>query len=217
MRKRIGYAALVLLAIASTAADGQIGRRGRQSEEPGYWVGLSYGYFDGTTIGDGATNTVWEFGYTSQIRATLEKTLQRGVTVGASAGFATPPLVYLNSDLTSPCGGDSCSARADVTQWLAFLRAGGSGVGFHGEYNVEAGVTQFSNFRDRASGEALPPTTAANDFTFGFGGGFAYGFSPMAEAYVGEQLQFVLHPQGDNPQTHAPRFTTFRVGFRMGF
>lgn len=216
MRRCVGCSTLVLLATVSSVAGAQMRRRAQQSAEPGYWVGLSYGYLDGTTIGDGATKTVWDFGYTSQIRASLEKTIQRGVTIGASAGFATAPLVYTNADLTSPCGGEACSARADVTQWLAFLHAGG-GVGFHGEYNVEAGITQFSHFRDRASGATLPPTSATNDFTFGFGGGFGYAFSSMSEAFVGEQFQFVMHPQGDNPQSHAPRFLTFRVGFRVGF
>jgi hypothetical protein len=217
MRRRIGYTAAVLLAAASAAASAQDGRRAQRSAEPGYWVGLSYGYLDGTTIGDGATHTVWEFGYTSQIRATLEKTIQRGVSVGASAGFATSPLTYLNSDLTSPCGGTACSARADITQWLGFLHVGGSGSGFHGGYTIEAGVTQFSHFRDRASGAALPPSSATSDFTFGFGGGLGYGFSQIADVYLAEQLDFVIHPQGDNPQSNAPRFTTFRVGFRMGF
>lgn len=216
MRKRIGYSIPLLLATVSTVAGAQMRRRADQGTEPGYWVGLSYGYLDGTTIGDGATHTVWDFGYTSQIRATLEKTIQRGVTVGASGGFATAPLVYTNADLTSPCGGESCSARADVTQWLGFLHAGG-GTGFHGDYNVEAGITQFSHFRDRASGAALPPSSATSDFTFGFGGGFGYRFSQTSEGYVGEQFQFIMHPQGDNPQSHAPRFLTFRVGFRMGF
>lgn len=216
MRKRIGYSTLVLLASLSSSVGAQIGRRAPQSAEPGYWVGLSYGYLDGTTIGDNATKTVWDFGYTSQIRATFEKTIQRGVTVGASAGFATAPLVYTNADFTSPCGGTACSARADITQWLGFLHGGG-GPAFHGEYNVEAGVTQFSHFRDHASGAALPPAKATNDFTFGFGGGFGYTFTPITEGYISEQFQFVVHPQGDNPQNSAPRFLTFRVGFRMGF
>ena len=215
MRSRIGYMA-VLLATMSSIAGAQIGRRAPQPTGPGYWVGLSYGFVDGTTVDDGATNTVWRFGYTSQIRATFEKTVQRGITIGASAGFATAPLNYVNSDFSSPCGGLSCSARADITQWLAFLHAG-SGLGFHGEYNFEAGITQFSHFRDRQSGVALPPSSSTNDFTFGFGGGFAYGFSTISEAYIAEELQFVFHPQGNNTQENAPRFPTFRAGFRIGF
>lgn len=216
MRRRIGYSALVLLAAMSGAAGAQIGRRGQQrAADPGYWVGLSYGYLDGTTINDGATNSVWRFGYTSQIRATLEKTIQSGVSIGASAGFATTPLVYEGSPDGTTCV-TRCSAKADVTQWLATLRAGGSS-GFHGAYNIEAGVTQFSHFRDRVTGAALPPSSASTDFTFGFGFGFGYNFSPITETYVGEQFQFVLHPQGDNASQTAPRFLTFRVGFRIGF
>ena len=217
MRRRIGYSTLVLLATLSGAAGAQVGRRAPQTAGPAYWVGLSYGFVDGTTIGDGPTKTVWDFGYTTQIRATFEKTIQRGVAIGASAGFSTAPLRYTNADFTSPCGGASCTARADVTQWLAFLHAGGANLGFHGEYNLEAGVTQFSHFRDRASGVTLPPTSTSSDFTFGFGGGLGYRFSQIVDAYVGEEFQFVLHPQGDTPETNAPRFTSFRAGFRMGF
>lgn len=217
MRRRIGYTALVLLATVSGTAAAQIGRRGQQSVGPDYWVGLSYGFVDGTTIADGATQTVWDFSYTSQLRATFEKVLQRSVSAGVSAGFSNPSLRYTNSDFTSPCGGVACSARADVTQWLGFLHVGGTGVGFHGEYNIEAGVTQFSHFRDVTSGVALPPSTTSNDFTFGFGGGLGYTFSPIVNTYVGEEFQYVLHPHGDIQQTNAPRLTTFRVGFRMGF
>lgn len=215
MRKRIGYSTLVVLATMSGVAGAQIGRRGPQSADPGYWVGLSYGYLDGTTINDSRTDATWRFGYSSQLRATLEKTIQRGVSVGLSAGFTTAPLDYDGSSSGVVCS-VRCSAKADITQWLATLRAGGSS-GFHGAYNIEAGVTQFSHFRERSSGAALPPSSASSDFTFGFGGGFGYNFSPISEAYVGEQFQFVLHPQGDNASQSAPRLLTFRVGFRMGF
>ena len=105
--------------------------------DPGYWVGLSYGYVSGTTIADDATATTWQFGYTSQIRATLEKTVQSGFTIGASAGFATAPLTYTDNSFSSACAG-SCAANANVAQYMAFVR-GGSGVGFHGMYSLEAG------------------------------------------------------------------------------
>lgn len=215
MRQRIAVSTLVAVATMSSVAGAQIGRRATRSADPGYWVGLSYGYVDGTNISDDATSSVWRFGYTSQIRATLEKTIQSGVAIGASAGFATAPLDYYGSSSGTVCT-TRCAAKADVTQWLATLRAGGSS-GFHGMYSVEAGVTQFSHFRERATGAALPPSGSTSDFTFGFGGGFGYNFSPITEAYVGEQFQFVLHRQGDNASQSAPRMLTFRVGFRMGF
>src|SRR4051812_47911779 len=96
------FATLVVDAGARHGAGAQIGPRGRQqgsAADPGYWVGLSIGYVDGTTINDGDTGSSWRFGYTAQIRATLEKTLQRGVTVGASAGFSNAPLTYVSGFL----------------------------------------------------------------------------------------------------------------------
>src|ERR1043166_4516574 len=148
----------LLLTFAATDVCAQVGRSSRVSGGPEYWVGLSYGYMDGTTINDGDTNGLWQFGYTSQIRATFEKTLQRGVWGGISAGFANAPLTYTSPALNNPCG-LSCPATADITQYMAFIQ-GGTGVGFHGLYNVEAGFTRFSNFREKSSDTQLPPTDA---------------------------------------------------------
>jgi hypothetical protein len=163
-------------------------------------------------MNDGATNSRWAFGYSSQIRATLEKTIQRGVALGVSAGFATAPMTY--QGFSSSCLG-GCSATGDITQWLAFVHAG-SGLGFHGMYNLEAGITQFGNFRDRATGADLS-SGSSNDFTFGFGGGLGYGFAPNMDMYVGEQWDIILHSQGDETNADAPRQLTFRIGFRVGF
>jgi hypothetical protein len=200
----------VLLA-AAVPIDAQVSRS-RFSTDPKYWVGLSYGYVDGITLNDEESSSRWQFAYTTQLRATIEKTMQRSVTIGASAGFANGRLTYSGSALNTACG-VSCRASADITQYMAFVRGGG-GLGFHGTYSLEAGVTRFSNFRERESGNALPPASAASDFTFGFGGGFEYGFSSTATAYVGQQFDFVLHPQETGS---APRLLTFRAGFRVGF
>ncbi len=196
---------------ATAAAQGPRIPRGGTGE-PGYWVGLSYGYLDGTSMNDDATNSRWAFGYSSQIRATFEKTIQRGVAVGVSAGFATAPMTY--QGFTSACLG-GCAATADITQWLAFVHAG-SGLGFHGMYNLEAGLTQFGNFRDKATGTDLA-SGSSNDFTFGLGGGLGYGVTPITDVYVGEQWDIILHSQGSTTNTDAPRQLTFRIGFRVGF
>src|SRR4051812_49955658 len=82
----------ILLFVAATAAaqGPRIPRGG--TGEPGYWVGLSYGYLDGTSMNDDATNSRWAFGYSSQIRATFEKTIQRGVAGwGWGGGVGAPP------------------------------------------------------------------------------------------------------------------------------
>lgn len=182
--------------------------------DPSYWVGLSWGYVDGVSMSDEATNSTWSFAYTSQIRATLEKTVATGITIGASAGFASSNLSYRDRAANATCT-TACKGRADIAQYMAFVR-GGNGKGFHPVYSLEGGVTRFTNFRDRVSGAALPPA-ATNDFTFGISAGLGYGFSPTSGVYVGEQFDFMLHQQSDEEATSAPRQMTFRVGFRIGF
>jgi hypothetical protein len=182
---------------------------------PDYWVGLSFGLLDGTTIYDGDTGGRWQLGYTSQIRATLEKTLQRGVAAGVSAAFATAPLDYTGSTTNASCS-FTCNARADVTQYMVFIH-GGSGVGFHFIYTLEGGVTQFGNFRVEADDSRLPPTDAKYDFSFGLGGGVGYGLSPTGEIYISAVEDYVLHSQGSNNSSSAPRLGSVRAGFRIGF
>jgi len=212
MFRRWNYLVLVCATVAATS-EAQIGRpRPGFNAGPNYWVGLSLGYVDGMTLRDESTSSTWSFAYTSQLRATIEKTVQRGVTIGAAAGFSNGRLTYQGATL-SECG-ISCPADADITQYMAFVRTGGTGVGFHGTYSLEGGITRFSNFRERSTGNALPPASATNDFTFGFGGGFEYGFSPTMAAYVNQHFDVVLHRQDSGS---APRLLTFSVGGRIGF
>jgi hypothetical protein len=221
LRRIVGSMLFMLVAgpavAGSAVAGAQIGRRPVVSNEPGYWVGLSIGYVDGFTTSDQGTGSTWQIGYTSQLRATLEKTVQRGVSVGVAAGFSTAPLTYSGGAFDVNCPG-SCQAHADVTQYVAFLRAGGSGTGFHYLFNLEGGATSFSNFRETTTDMRLQPTSQSYDMTFGFGGGFEYGFSQSADVYVGELTDIILHKQATGETTQAaPHQTTFRAGFRIGF
>ena len=79
--------AVALLVFAALPALAQFPRSRNGYTGPQYWVGLSYGFVDATTIFDGNTGTEWRFGYAPQIRATFAKTLQRGITAGISAGY----------------------------------------------------------------------------------------------------------------------------------
>lgn len=204
--------------VVAIRSEAQIGRRQTvYAAEPGYWVGLSYGYVSGTTIADGTTSAIWQFGYTSQLRASFEKTVSSGMTLGVSAGFSTAPLTYIPSAASVACPG-SCQANADVSQYMAFFRGGG-GPGLHVLYEIEAGMTEFSKFRTRDSDADLPPNGGKYDFSFGFGGGAGYGFTPTSEVFITQQWDLVLHPQGNvgGTNTNAPRLSTFRGGFRIGF
>jgi hypothetical protein len=205
-----------MLVLFAATAQAQIGRRPVPQADPGYWVGLSLGYVDGTTLSDEATGAVWRFGYTSQIRATFEKTFARGTTVGIAAGFSTAPLTYEPGSSSGACGA-SCRADADINQYTAFVRGGG-GVGLHGLYILEGGLTQFTKFRERPGDIPLDPQNGSTDMTLGFGGGLAYGFSRIADVYFGETLDFIFHRQSAAVvDQQAPRVYTFRGGFRLGF
>jgi len=207
--------AITLLFVAALPLAAQFPRPRTTYTGPQYWVGLSYGFVDATTIFDGNTDTEWRFGYAPQLRATLEKTLQPGITAGISAGYATQPLVYTSSASNPDCG-NSCSAKADVTQYMAFIQ-GGTSLGFHIVYNIEAGFTQYSNFRVESLDTKLPPDNGGYDFSFGLGGGVGYGLSTTSDLYVAEVIDFVMHPQGTSSSTSVPRLPVFRAGFRIGF
>jgi hypothetical protein len=207
--------AITLLFLAAIPLAAQFPRPRTRNAGPDYWVGLSYGFVDATTIFDGNTDTQWRFGYAPQLRATLEKTLQPGITAGIAAGYATQPLVYTSATSNQDCG-TSCSAKADVTQYMAFIQ-GGTSTGFHIVYNIEAGFTQYSNFRVEDLDTKLPPDKGGYDFSFGLGGGVGYGLSPTSDLYVAEVFDFVMHPQGSSSSSSVPRLPVFRAGFRIGF
>jgi len=217
MVRRIAWGALATVVAASAGA--QVGRRGQSSADPGYWVGLSLGYVTGLTTTDNRTNATWAFGYASQLRATLEKTVQPGLSIGVSAGFSNPSLTYDGAGFDPTCPGQ-CSAHADVTQYLAFVHGGfgGYGVGFHGIYSLEGGVTEFTNFRDALTDTQLGSSSASYDFTFGLGGGFGYTLSPTMDLYAEEVGDFILHPQSSQVTSQtAPHTFTLRAGIRVGF
>ena len=204
-----------MLVLFAATAHAQIRRQPQNiNNDPDYWVGVSLGYMEGVTLSDEQTGAIWNFGYSSQIRATLEKSFGRGATVGIAAGFSSVPLTYQGGNFNSGCG--NCRADADINQYTAFVRIGG-GTGFHGLYQIEGGVTQFTNFREQGSGNHLDPTNGTYDGTLGFGGGIAYGLSRTSDIYIAEMLDFVFHRQDAGVQQQAPRFFTFRGGFRFGF
>jgi len=221
MLRRTFGSMLLLVAGLSTTLNAQIGRqRPTSAADPEYWVGLSVGYVDGITTTDDATGATWRFGYTSQLRATIEKTLSQGMTLGVAAGYSSAPLTYSSGNQFASACPNSCLANADITQYLAFVRGGGgpAGTGFRGTFSVEGGVTQFSKFRDRTTKESLPPASGSYDLTLGFGAGFGYRMSRLSELYVDQSYDFVFHKQNEFVTNQSvPRLLTFRGGIRFGF
>ncbi len=212
--------ALVAMLLSAMELNAQQMPRRQVQTEPEYWVGFGYGLQETCAIQDGATNASWQFGYTSQWAASLDKRIGRGTTIGVVMSFASPPLQYSGngSSLASACS-FSCAGNADVTQLLLNLEFSGrafAGTAFHGVTGFDVGATQFSNFRD-ASGTRISPAGGSWDPTFGFRFGFGYYLAPWADMAVTEQLATLIHSQPSNAaQTFPPRISTTRVGLRIG-
>jgi hypothetical protein len=181
-----------------------------------YWVGLTYGLFELGTYTDGKSNTTWNFGYTTSIAATLERALTAGTSVGLEAGFASPRLNYNPVGVFGTCA-VACTAKADVTQFLATGRLGGGFFGFLSSLVVEAGVTQFANFRDATTNTRLTGMGGSWDPTFGTGYELGVSLTPRTQAYFETGLLFVMHDQGNTVTTAPPINSIFKIGVRQGF
>ena len=199
----------------STAVDAQIIRRPPQTLEPPYWVGVSIGLAQASSVHDGTTGSQWQFGTAAQYRATLEKRLQPGVSIGVSAGFATVPLTYTGS--SAGCVG-GCDAKADIMQLHALFHAG-SGMGLHQIVELGLGTTGYSNFRTEFGGTKLAPTSADYDLSFAFGYGFGYGLSAKSALEVVQELGTAIHQRTglSGGESSLPRLYTTRLGVRFGF
>ncbi len=218
MRQRIAWTCVIVGAALATRGDAQIiprAPRGAAQTSP-YWVGLSYGLFELGTYEDGRSNTQWNFGYTTALTATLEKTLAAGAAVGIEATFANPKLNYnpIGTFTTCPTG---CTATADVTQYMATGRIGGGFLGFQSSLVVEAGATQFSNFRDVTTNTRLDGVGGHWDPTFGTGYDFGVVLRPTTDVYIETGLLFVMHDQGNTVTAAPPINYTLKVGVRQGF
>ena len=98
---------------------------------------------------------------------------------------------------------------------MATARIGGGSAAFTSSFLLSAGGVQFANFRDKTTDAKLPGGTW--DPAFGTGYNFGIALSPTTDIYLGSDLLFVLHSQGDQVQQSVPHMFTFKLGFRQGF
>src|SRR5207248_5460817 len=166
---------IILLLCAASSLAAQF-PRGRPSAEPGTWADFGIGISQGFDIDDGSTNSSWQFGTGTQYVVALDRTMEQQSSLGVTATFGKLPLRYFGG----PCG--SCDADANVTQILGHFHYG-SGLGFHQVFELGLGATIFSNFRERASGVQIGPTSDA-DLSFRFSYGFGFGLTPGSELAV---------------------------------
>jgi hypothetical protein len=197
-------------------AGAQVIRRGSLGEAPpAAWVSLGAAVENGWTVNDAGTR--WQFGTTTQYVASIEKAFS-GVSVGVRGSTAKAPLLYTRPPSADISTGPTGSLEADARVSQLFLAAHVAGTrGFHTVLELDAGATLYSEFRSRATGAALPPSTDA-DFTFAFGYGAGYGFSNRFQVEIVQDITQVLHQRtglsaGDDS---GARMTSTRIVGRFG-
>jgi hypothetical protein len=182
----------------------------RRAVAPSAWTSLSVGLLQVQTMYDPDSDSEWDFGNVVQFRATIERDLQRGTSLGLAVAYARAPLTYAGPDCPR------CDAAAGLWQALALFRIGG-GLGLHQVIEIGAGVTGFSSFRRERGGSLAPGTTI--DPTFSIGYGLGYPLSPNTQFILLQEVALMIHERGDRPagdESNMPRTWATRVGIRYG-
>lgn len=202
----------ILLAMPVTAA-AQIIQPRPPVREPSAWTSIGVGLMQSNVITDWPSSTEWDFGTMFPWRASIESRISGGTTAGVSAAISRPGLVYFSGQCSTGCPSD-----ANVFQILGLLRVGG-GRGLHQVIEIQAGVTGFSNFRQRSDDARLAPEQTVWDPTLTIGYGFGYPLSTNSSVQLVQDYGLLLHRTGTNAPANASRSRQFyvtRLGVRYG-
>ena len=201
---------LLVAMVVSSSADAQIIRSRFPVNEPLAWVSLGASFQQAWLVRDGTTGSTWNFGNAIPWQASLERSINGGTTIGIRGSTGMIPLTY-----EGPVG--TSQADGNVSQLFGTFRVS-SGREFHTILEVSAGTTLYSNFRERGTGAKLGPASPDADFTFVFGYGVGYAFSPRFSIDVVQDINTAWHQKdglqaGDDSST---RIHGTRVVGRLG-
>lgn len=218
--------ALVLVALVgfASSANAQIRRQQAPQGPPANWLSVGVGAFSANNVSDGESMSTWNFGNATslQYRASLERAMSNGISVGLAGTYVKAPIRYGNFGTgpggTAPACFTSCDAEVDVISLGINFEAGG-GMGFHQVYGASAGMTRYANFIRKSDDADLEPTAAVNAISGTFSYGFGYRFSPRTTVVGVYDIGLVYHSRdgltSDQRNTLVPR--TLRVSLRQGF
>ena len=201
---------VLFMLMGAVEASAQIVRPRFQLSQPTMWVSGSAALQNAFSVQDGATNSVWRFGSAYPLGVAVEKALTGGVTAGIRGSTARVPMSYEGGSVIY-------TADARVSQLMGTVRLS-SGSSFHSVFELSAGVTHFSEFRERNDGFALAPMSGDTDFSFSFGYGFGYSFNPrFAIDVVQDQTTAIHQKDGLAPSDDSSnRFGVTRLIARIG-
>lgn len=212
MVRRVLFVGLLLATAASSHA--QIidrGGSGRSFGQPNAWASLGIGWLQMRNVMcDPDSNTCWDFGNAAQWRGSIEKPIGRGATIGGAATTARVPLIYGSA---GTCNG--CDADANVSQYLGLLHLGG-GTGIQQAIDVTAGMTVFTNFRDRASGTKLAPMKAVSNFSFSVAYGLALPIKSNFHVTLSQEYGQIIGKRMSGVSSNSAQQNITRLGARVG-
>lgn len=206
---------LVVFALLCTGADAaraQIIQPIRRFN-PLVWTSLSIGWLQQQGLCDPDTGACWDFGSAPQWRASFELPFGQGTSFGVAGTTSRMPLIYSGLGSANSCL--RCDADANVTQIFGQLHLGG-GTGFHQVIDVAAGMTMFSNFRERPGGTRLGDGKMTQDFSFSIGYGFGYALSPRTQIMLVQDYGLIIHKRQPGSSNNTAQQSNLRVGMRFG-
>jgi hypothetical protein len=214
-----------LLALATHQASAQ---RRRPSAvrygEPGYWFSAGAGLFSGPGVNDGKTASTWDFGNSmnAQYRASLEKTVGSGSTIGVAGTFAHVPFVYYSGGVITPAGTGGtqcaqCNAHLDMSTLMGVFRAG-AGIGFHQVIELSGGAVFYRNLKEDAGGAKLAPSGGNTDPIFAIGYGLGYGFNNRTQFNFVPEYAIAIHERSglSNGVSNTNSTRSYRLSLRVG-
>ncbi len=201
--------------VSASLADAQIIRA--PSGDPPIVVYTSIGFLQAETIFDGSSGSAWDFGSALQLRASLEKRISHGASLGVSFARASMPLRYFLIDPSvPPATGCSCNASTNLTTVAVSFSAAG-GYGFHQILNLGVGVNIFDQFREDGTNRPLAPISGDKDFYLSFGYGLGFGLSNHFAIALVQDYGIILHQRtglSADRDTFKQLLAT-RLGFRL--
>lgn len=204
---------LAALTLAASTADAQLG--GRSQFRPASYASLSAGLLGISGIADRNSGADWAFGQGIEWRFSIEHAIQNQTGIGLTVAYASMPLDYYPGASGSAVCGNPCDARAAVWSILTGFHMGG-GLGFHQVIEVDAGITQFSNFRTD-DGERLDAEKQSWDFAASIAYGFGIGITPRLSFSVVQGYGMIFHPdRGSGSSTGYPQTRVTRLGMKYG-
>jgi len=173
----------------------------------------------------GATASTWDFGNSTnwQYRASLEKNIGGGSTIGVSGTYANVPFVY-SSDLVTPLGSGvsgtrcgQCDAHLNMMTLLGTFHFGG-GAGFHQVIELNGGIVSYQNLKRDSDGAEL--AGGGNiDPLFSLGYGVGYGFGNRTQIDFVPDYSIAIHERSglSNGVSNTNSMRSLRLSVRMGF